>query len=93
MPLIIKTLITIYPSLRDREESVLKTEENLVERSQSSTRTKLLLDHTHHLLESLLSLLPGMNKRCLKVMFEDILEASVSEDYPNELRLYLLRFG
>jgi hypothetical protein len=64
MPLILKTLIGVYPSLKD--ESALKSEENVGERT---SRSKLLLDHSNHLLESLLTLLPGMNKKCLRLMF------------------------
>jgi hypothetical protein len=34
-----------------------------------------------------------MNKKYLKTIFEEIIISSISEEYRNELRLYLLRFG
>jgi hypothetical protein len=43
----------------------------------------LILDHINHLLESLLGLLVGMNKKYLKVIFEEIITVSISEEYRN----------
>lgn len=91
MPIIVKTLIGVYPP--KKEELTLKTEQWLTEKTQTNSRTKLLLDNFNHLFQSLLSLLPGMNKKCLKMIFEEIIQVSLSEEYRNELRLYLLRFG
>lgn len=87
--MVLKNLMGIYPLQKEE----LKTEENQGERNQLSNRTKLILDHINHLLESLLALLPAMNKKYLKLIFEDIIVNSTAEHHRNELRLYLLRFG
>jgi hypothetical protein len=69
MPLILKTLILVYPTLKERDESGIKIENGSADKLSTSGRTKLLLDQTNHLLESLLSILPGINKKCLKMMY------------------------
>ena len=66
VPLMLKILIKIYPS---REEYL------------GGASSKLMLDHTNHLLESLLSLVPGMNKKSIKALFEDTVQGSLSQDY------------
>lgn len=66
MPMVLRSLISGYPA--EGEGGRVRTEEN--QGNQLSNRTKLILDHINHLLESLLTLLPSMNKKFLRLIFD-----------------------
>lgn len=56
-------------------------------------KNKTLIDHYHHLLETLLSILSQVNRKCLQTMLSEIIIPSLMvKDIPDELKLYLLRF-
>lgn len=84
MPQIVTTLCQQYPRLK--ESQVRESE------GSGTSRSKLVIDHINHLLETLLGLVSSMNKRHLKVLFNEIVSVR-GEDCRNELKLYLLRFS
>ena len=53
-----------------------------------------MIDHYHHLLETLLSLISQINKKIVQSIFTDIVVPGIlSKQTGNELKLYLLRFA
>lgn len=54
---------------------------NIRDKNQSdriSSKSKILIDSYHHLLETFIGLLPLMNKKCLRSIFKEIIVPNVS---------------
>ena len=57
-------------------------------------KNKILIDHYHHLLETLLTIIVQANKKIIQNLFSEIIAPSLlNKNLGTELKLYLLRFS
>lgn len=52
--------------------------ENTLKSDHSSSKSKTLIDSYHHLFETLIGLLPLMNRKFVRLMFKDVIVPNIS---------------
>lgn len=102
LPQLIKSIISTYPAhesqvnlqynpLSCRLGMSLEEEQG---KSLSSHNGKLVMDHHHHLLESILNLLPALSRNICRLLFQDVVLPNIFLiELSNEVRSYVLRIA
>jgi hypothetical protein len=88
VPQLLKTIILTYPLKPSQDPLNLGVEvtqldcrhktESTLQTDLSSSKSKTLVDSYHHLFETLIGLLPLMNRKFLRSMFKDIIVPNLS---------------